>query len=654
MDQDRSQSLYQGEPPPEEWDSRELKHRALRTVLWVVARSYRHYLPYRRNCDDYFDLYTNQPLKLRQNNRVRSNVPSGLVPEMVDTYMADLLNSMNKSRPVTAVVPEEPNDMDTANVLERKIQYDRDNWTQEMGPLPVDSQVLLQTLMWGSCPVKYMWEERTRNQVLEGVVDPDTGLPAVTPQRGFMGSICEPLFFYDVFPDPLKVWPDDNYPAVHISHQSFDKLQRLKGVVYDDSVDDIPEKSDLDFILGDAYGDFSEAVGDPYERIDQRVRMGWTSDSRLEPDGVVIAECECMFRPDIDWVDSGGRKHKGGIPVRTIITVANGIVIRVTPSPIRDGMSIYGNTKITHLPGQWYGQGLIQKNRPHYHVVDTVLNMWLQSTAQQVNKPKVVLAHKLESGQSLDDTPGGLIRAKMGVEDARGVVQEIQTNSVYNDVIGIINYMTSRGEGAVGMNDLKSGRIPKGETTATESNIAFNQASIRFKMALSWLGSTYVIPSARKAYLYNRDYLDDKFAFRYFGDKGAVHWTTVKQSDFATNVDFVFVGPTQMENESLRIAQLENFLKILSPYIQLGWAEPAIKEIIVDLADKFNIPNLDRMKELIGHGQPAPPPAQEGALGGGVAGPASGRQDRRLGSGDVATGASGLAKSLGGLLSNVR
>lgn len=639
--------IYQGEPP--EWDSRELKERARQLILWTVSTSYDHYRKFRNNCDEYFDLYTNQPLKLRPTSRVRSNVPSGRVSEMVDTYVADLMNQITKTRPVVGVIPEEPDDIDGANVLERLLQYDMDNWHPEMGYWPAMVSTVFQSCLWGSSPSKMVWEERIRREIMPGVIDPDTGIPLVTDQMGFQGAVVEPVFFYDAYPHPNKEWPNDHHPIVHITHQSYDRLLALKGVVYDDDVDLIPDRKDMGDMLGDFLEPFLAAVGDSYERADQRARLGWTSDTRLQPDGVLVAECECMLRPKIDWVDSYGRKHKGDQPVRTILTMANGVVIRVAPSPLRDGMSFWQNAKMNHIPGQWYGMGLVQKNRPQVAVEDTVLNMWLQNLAQTVNRPKVVSTQYLESGQSLDDQPGGVIRVRAG-GDPRMVVSEMQMASVYNDVIGILRYIGARGEGVGGANELKQGRVPAGETTATESTMAFNQASLRFRFALAWLGATFVIPQARKAYQYNRDYLSMPYAFRVLGKTGAVHFQTIKESDFSTNVDFVFLGPTEMENENLRIAQLENYLKILSPFVQMGWAEPAIKEVMVLLADKFNIPNLDRLKELIGYGQPAPPPAVPGGEGAGAGQGGGGRTDRRLGSGGPPTGMQNLAKSLGGVL----
>ena|SRR3990167_2303331 len=640
--------FYQGEPVT--WDSRDTKERARKMVVWALSVSFDYYRKLRRNFNEYFDLYTNQPLKLRQTNRIRSNVPSGRVPEMVDTYVADLQNQIMSKRPVVGVIPQETGDIETAAALEQLLQYDMDNWTEDMGPLPAVNMTLLQACLWGSSPSKTVWTQRVRSIPMTGILDPETGKELTQLSIGFQGPIAEPLFLYDVHPHPQKVWPEDHYPVVHVSFKSYDELLALKGIVYDDDVDLIPDRKDMPLLLGDAADLYIGACGDVFERADQRVRLGWSDDSRLEPDGIMVAECECMFRPKVDWTDTAGRKHKGDQPVRTIITVANGLVIRVSPGPLPEGMSVYQNAKISHLPGQWYGIGLVQKNRPQVHVEDTILNMVLQNLAQTVNKPKIVIPQYLESGQSLDDQPGGVIRAKMGA-DVRNIMREIPMSSIWNDAAGILSYIAGREEGVGGATELKQGRVPDQSQTATASNIAIRQSSIRFALAMSWIGATFFRSGARKAYYYNRDYLQTPFAARVLGEEGQNQWFKIQKTDFINNVDFVFLGPQEMESENLRIAQLQNFLKVLSPLMQAPWTEAPMKETIILLADKFKIPNIERLKQQIGYGaQPAPAPQPQGASPGGGAPAPVGRADRRLGSGGPPTDFSNIAKSLGGML----
>lgn len=72
-------NLYLGEPPDCEYDKDKVE-RARKTTAFCIGDSSKHYDPLRRAWDDFYDRWTNQPLKLRQTNRIRSNVPSGIVP----------------------------------------------------------------------------------------------------------------------------------------------------------------------------------------------------------------------------------------------------------------------------------------------------------------------------------------------------------------------------------------------------------------------------------------------------------------------------------------------------------------------------------------------------------------------------------------------
>jgi len=627
-------SLYLGEPG-DSWRSPDTEERARQTVLWVVDQSFQVYSKLRRNMDVWFDRYTNQPLKLRQTNRLRSNVPSGRTSEMVDTFRADMMTKIFKKRPFVAVWPREPGDQDSSAVNEELLQYDYD----EMQIWSIVDQVLTSILIWGSGLAKVGWTNKTVREPLDGVSGKN-GRAETVERLGYRGPSIDPAFPYDVFPHPMKVWCDDPYPIVHVTHQSYDDLYSLyEADVYTDAVKRIPEKKDVDNDYRACFGPASE---DLYERYDQRQRLGWSDDTRLESDGVTVAECECMFRPTL--------KDR---PVRTIITLANGVVIRVEPSPLRDGSSCWMNGKMAHFMGQFYGPSMVQKNKPQIHIEELALNMWLQSIGQTVNKIKVIRPELLEAPMSFDDQPGGIIAAKPGA-DINQVYREIVTSPVGNDVIMMMKYAADRSEGVSGATDLKSGRIPGGDPTATASNQAFTQASIRFRYGMEWFGATFCVPSARKMHAYNQDYLDPPFVFSVLGKQGA-YFPKVSPEDLLINPNFIFMGPTRDENEALQIAQLSQYLNMLAPFQALPWALPVMQEVMILLADKFNIPNLDKLKELMQYGQPpAPPMAPPAAPGsGGMAGSApqspagSGRADRR---GNGASNMQELAKSVGGML----
>lgn len=628
--------IYQGEPPAE-WQDKDKLERAKQTILSILLRSIEHYRPYRANCDDYYDRYTGQPLKLRQTNRIRSNVPSGMMAEMVDTYRADLMTKLMKNRPLVSAIPQETSDIDIAAVREALIQFQVDNATPDMGMWPVADQVIFDILVFGCGFVKNVMTQRVRQMRVQGLEDAQAAI-------SYRGPVPIPRFFYDVFPDPNKVWADDAYGVVDGSFESYDTLLALnRSGVYMDSVKEIPDITDMKHPehLGDSAESVLSAFGDLYERADQRARMGWTDDNRLEQDGVLVLECECMFR------------HKlSEEPVRSILTMANGVIIRVSETPMPSGGSVWNFAKSSHLPGQLYGMSMVEKAKPQEHIVNVTINMILQNLAQSVNKMKILRRDLLESATSLDDQPGGIIMAKPLANDLRQVMQVIDSPSLGNDPFRVIQLARDLFQGTSGANDLKTGRIPGGETTATESNLAFSQASQRFRWSLEWIGASWILPMARKWDDYNQAYLDLPFVHRVVGDGAAQFFNKVDQQHLSVPVDYVLSGPTRDENDALRIAQLQNAIKISTPMLQfIQGVDVPIKKALLHVYSLLNVPDIEQITKVLNPNEstPLPQPGEGQGMDQSI-----NRQDRRLGSGDVPTGGSNLAKSLGGLLASSR
>ena len=648
--------LYQGEPG-DVWHSRDIEVRAQQTVMWTLMKSARHYDRLRRNQREFFDRYTNQPVRLRQTSRKRSNVPSGRAPEIIDTFVSDLMTTIQKVNPVVAALPNEVTDQNSANIAQRLLQYNFDNFTPTMGFWPVVEPATLSAAIYGACPNKLMWTIRYIKRPIPESLGQDR-MPEFQSVPAYQGPVASDIFIFDHFPHPHKLWADDIYPQVHLSWQSFGDLKALEaaGVYY--NVDKIIELKDMKKALDEeAVEGLNIALGDVYERSDQRQRLGWTNDSRLESDGVMVLECECMFRPEVDYTDTAGRRRKGSEPIRAIITIANGIPIRIGPSPLPTGDSIWGLSKLNHLPGQFYGQSVLQKVKAQIHVEEVALNMWLQSMGQILNKPKVLDPSKLRGSQQVDDQPGGVILTKPNV-DARQVLYEMTTSPVGSEALQLMSYAWGRSEGGSGASDLKQGRLPTGERTATASNIAFAQSSKRFRHALIWFGVTTFSPWAKKMWAYNQTYLETPFAFRLLGEDAA-HLVQLSDVELAANPDFKFMGPSRDENEPVVVAQLQSTLQRLTPFMDLPWGQNAAKEMIVQIVQRQGIIDLPRFKKMIEYeGVPALPMSVEAQLGAGEGGQGSpggrnatigaaptgaGRQDRR---GRSTEGTTGLVRAL--------
>lgn len=665
--------IYQGEPP-DPWHDRGVRERALKTALFAVTFSARHFERHRRSMDDWFWDWANKPARIRNEGVRRSNVPSGRESETVDTMVSEMMTAMRKSKTLIAAIPNEMADDSAANAAERLQQYRLANLTSDMGWWPVFDQMCTNATLFGGAPAKAKWEVRT----FQLPIYPEGGgAPRFVEHVGYQGPTMEAVFVFDYFPHPNKRFAGDHYPQAHLTWENFSDLKSLEkdGSIYED-VDRIPDLRDMGQFLGSGMegGDkianaIMGTLGDMNKRSEQREQLGWTSDSRMLPDGVLTIECECMFRPEVDYVDSAGRKRKGSEPVRAIITVANGHVIRVAPTPIPTQDSIWLFAKMNHIPGQLFGMSYIQKAKPMAHVEKVLLNMTLTGIAQNLNRPKIVRRDLLEGGaQSLDDRPGGIIKAKHGA-DINQVMREIQLSPVGTEVTNMMQYVWGRFQGITGLTDVFMGRVPTGEQTATETNRAFAQVSKRFLYAFVWFGATFVGPWAKLSWKMDQAFLPLPHRFQILGESAGRNFRAViGPEEMAMQPDFLFMGPDRSEVDSVRLMQLQDLFKISTSFQDFPWGQNLIKDLFIKIAENYDVMDLERLKERIEYELPpslsmtlqAQLAAGQGGggmnLGGGqILGQmpsGAGRADRRITSGG--SNSTTLAKAIGGALSQVK
>ena len=654
--------LYIGEPL-EEWRSREVEDRAAQQIIYTITRSADTFQNLRSNFDTFFDSYVNKPVNLRNTNRLRSNVPSGLASEIVDTFHADIMTKIYRSRPLV-MIDRRTTNPDEARASEELLQYNFD-----MMPLwdPLDS-IVLSAEIYGVGAGKLCWEERNVNVPVRGVTGRGRK-PQFEAMKAYRGPVLESKFLYDVYPDPNKVLIDDRYPVADISWADFSELERLEDAGVYHNVGDIPELGDLKTYDKGTYSALLTVFGDRIYQSEQRSKLGFANDSRTQPDGVFVIEWEGFFRPEIDWVGADGREHKGYEPIRSILTMANGVVIRAEPSPFRSGENAWIWARIGRVPGQLYGMGLIQKSKPQVHIVNVALNMALQNLAQTVNRMKVVRPDLIQSTMSLDEQPGGLVELKRGATPDQAI-REIVSQPLGMDVYRLIGMGTERAQGVSGASALKMGNVATGDNTATESNLAYTNASQKFQYAMHWIDQTVIIPTARKSHQLNQQFLDQEFVMMILGPDGKYFETNVSPVQLAANPNFVAMASTKADNVQMAIAQYQSAIRIMTA-MQFPWVEPVLKKITMQLFEEWRFPGMEELKQLMEEAQQAAlaaPPAMGpdgnplpsaptaipgmsgGAPAGRVAAPAgTGRQDRRVG---TPTNMQQLAKSLGGMLGN--
>lgn len=222
----------------------------------------------------------------------------------------------------------------------------------------------------------------------------------------------------------------------------------------------------------------------------------------------------------------------------------------------------------------------------------------------------------------------------------------------------MLEFAKDRAQSVPGSSDLKSGRLPSGDPTATEVNTVFNQASQKFEYAMLWVDNTLIVTSAKKMYQLNQQFLNPEQVSRLLGASGS-YFPQVSVQDLAMNPDFIPLASQKTQSTQLMVANLMNGVRVVSG-VAAPWTEPVLRRIILELFAEWRFQDLEEFEALMQQAVEQAPPVDEngqpvegqefGQTGMRRAAPAgTGRQDRRTGQ---PISQRGLAKALSGVLSN--
>ncbi len=620
-DEQRAVALYPGEPVNfEEWRERSsIKERAAAQAMYTLILSGTSFGPLRNLFDSCFRMYTNQRLTLSSPRS--SQIPTGQASEIVDTFVAEFMVKLFKTRPLCSILPRGPEDTGAATSNEKYLQYNDD----AMNAFRVWYDLIKTICMYGTGIAKVRWEEKTtRVPVAEGYVELVT----------YRGPVVDPWFLYDFYPDPRSAHIEDHYPKCTVSWRGWDHFVRNAdaGVYWPEAVGDIREFKEMPRGVLDV-------IGDRVFASEQRYELGFTEDTRNEPDGILTIEWEGWFRPRIS-----------DLPVKAIITVANGVTVRAEPTAILTQENSLIAPIMDYVPGQLYGTGLIQKSMPQLHTANLMLNMAITKAASSVRGLRAVKPDALYFPTELDNPVGGnlLIKRDFLIDD---VVRPIRDDTVRNDIYNLMYFSMDRGRAGTGAEELKSGRVPKGEQTATESSLVFQQIAQRFQLPLMVVENSGVIPAHRKMFYLNRQFLNPDELARVLGPEAA-YIPPITREDLSIDPDFVCLASQRESNRDAAIARLNGAIRNLVPLAQI---DPKYKAMIdmflLRLFEEERFLDIASIRNILGQAPPVPTlETGQGGGQGGIAGmPQPGRSLNRPPEG---TSPMAMIKSMSGGMSN--
>lgn len=599
-------SKYVGEPT-DLLQTKSLTERARMHVDDTLLRSHYAYGDIRKLWQDYFERYSNTALKLSTTDG--SQLPTGHASELVDSYVAEFFGRMFAAPPLCPLRPRNfPEDVDATRAIESLLEYDY----QHMNIETTDYEMLQSLCIYGTAVQKVFW----RQEVSFVPQYDKKGTLTIEKVLAYRGPWVSNVFLQDCYPHPEKRFAEDGYPVATVYWKSYDQL--LEGV--ERGYYDKKAVASVDAKLPAVY---APILGSRGFHAEQRKALGYTNDSSANPDGILVVEWEGKFR-----------FSENGEPIQSILTLANGVVVRAEPTPFVTGESAYVWTIMSRIPGQLYGTGVIGKSLPQLHGANVALNLALTHLAKTVKGTTIIRDDLLRDPGNLQNPPGGIHRAKRGA-DPRMIVHTVDRQPLGNDVFNVLSYLHERAARINAVSNLRIGEGPSGDNTAFEISEIQREIDKRFSMPMRMIEKHCIIPRTRKMHRLNQQFLDPEFISIVLDRDSRYFPVRLDPQHLSIDPDYIPQASQRAGTRAMAVSQLTNQLRMVTPLMQIDPRyKPVVDALILRILEEDNFQNLPELRSLIS-GPPAVPEAsggeEVGQGGQGAPGIGNVRRDNRLG-----------------------
>ena len=159
----------------------------------------------------------------------------------------------------------------------------------------------------------------------------------------------------------------------------------------------------------------------------------------------------------------------------------------------------------------------------------------------------------------------------------------------------MMNLFETNAKSSSGVKPIKSGDMMSG-ATATSDMLAHQEGSARFNLFMLMFESTFIKQSAGMMHKINQQFLDLPALVPIIG-RDAEDWQQIDAQTIAIDPDFIPEGSRREVNKQMEVAQIENFLGIVSRVEALL---PIVPLIIGKLARQFRWDEAKEIQELAG------------------------------------------------------
>jgi hypothetical protein len=522
-------------------------------VMEVKKQSEVFYAGRRTKWLDYFYHYMNKPRA-----KTRTSIPVSLASEHVDITTADMMSRTFTSPPICGVRGRNAGDKERAPMIEKLLDYQY----EKMGMLDIANSVYKSAFIYGSAPYRIVYDQ-------DWIEVPIPGQPGEMRLVQYTGPKIIVFDIFDYFPASSKVEVNDAAPAVVRTYRPYEYYEEradTTGIYFD--VHKIPHKRSV-----------NTETDDLNARQERQHVMGMSPEATERG---LIEGLEC----DVWWPIR--RKDGAYIARPCIMTLANGKLIRATRNNYISQDGNMGLACPDKIPNDLFGLGLIEKMHPNIHGANSVLDMILTNLELTVDKQKVVSEDQVKNKSAAQRNYAGNVIFARG--DARTAVAWQDGGDISKDAFAMLGLFKGEAKAGSGVKPVKTGDI-QANVTATSDMLAHQEGSTRFNLFMLMLESTFIKHTASRMHKINQQFLDLPAVVPIVEDD-AEGWGQIDAQTIAIDPDFIPEGSRREVNKQMEVAQIENFLGIVSRVEALY---PIIPVVIGKLARQFR---WDEAKEI--------------------------------------------------------
>jgi hypothetical protein len=285
------------------------------------------------------------------------------------------------------------------------------------------------------------------------------------------------------------------------------------------------------------------------------------------------------------------RKNGTYIARPCIFTFGNGKLIRASRNNYIAQDGNMGLACPDRVPNDLFGIGLIEKMHPNIHGANTVQDMILTNLELTVDKQKVASTDQVIDKTAAARTYAGNVTWVKG--DTRTAMSWMDGGDISKDAFAMLGMFGSGAKAASGVKPVKTGDL-QANVTATSDILAHQEGSARFNLSMLMYESTFIKFSASRMHKINQQFLDLP-AIIPIVEQDAEGWGEIDAQTIAMDPDFIPEGSRREVNKQMEVAQIENFLSIISRVEALY---PVVPLIIGKLARQFRWDEAKHIEEL--------------------------------------------------------